>query len=110
MAPSTPPPPSRELFAALTMASTSSAVMSLWTTISRVNPVSGLRRHGELAQPVAPVAADQLLDQLGRVAVRPIAQRDPIAELLTEAVDRGGLVAGSQEHAEDGLDYRRVWR
>src|SRR5437870_3560242 len=48
MAPSTPPPPSSELLAALTMASTSWTVMSPWTTsiiaIAGVHPfISGYR-------------------------------------------------------------------
>jgi hypothetical protein len=35
MAPSTPPPPSNDWFAALTMASTASVVMSAWTSSMR---------------------------------------------------------------------------
>src|SRR5688572_14634255 len=44
MAPSTPPPPSRVLFAALTMASTSSVVMSATVTSSRALPISALAK------------------------------------------------------------------
>src|SRR5262252_7995459 len=39
MAPSTPPPPRRELFAALTMASTLNVVMSATMTSSRAVPI-----------------------------------------------------------------------
>src|SRR3954471_23538283 len=44
MAPSTPPPPSRLRLAALTMASTSSVVMSATRTCSRALPASAVTR------------------------------------------------------------------
>jgi hypothetical protein len=40
MAPSTPPPPSSDVFAALTMASTLKEVMSATMTSSRAEPMS----------------------------------------------------------------------
>src|SRR5262245_44621503 len=73
MAPSTPPPPSSVRLAALTMAATSSVVMSATHTSSRVVPTSALSRGGAvmraiLAQLRAPrthPTALPLLHQLG---------------------------------------------
>src|SRR5690349_7515150 len=50
MAPSTPPPPSREELAALTMASTDCRVMSPWTSVIVVMPVY-TNADGPTAQP-----------------------------------------------------------
>src|SRR5262245_32470644 len=110
IAPSTPPPPSSELLAALTIASVRWRVMSPCSTRIAVTRPALLALERELAQPVAVVVPDQPLEHLGRVVVRPLAQRDPVAELLADALERGRLVAVGEEDPVDRLDDRRLGR
>src|SRR5215468_7999566 len=91
MAPSTPPPPRSPLFAALTMASTSSVVMSAWIT----STIAHLRSGGPgeelpLAHPVRVLT--NLFPQRPRV-------RDP-----SQCRPGGGPVGGDDPDRADALE------
>src|SRR4051812_731808 len=60
MAPSTPPPPRSDVFAALTIASTASVVMSATMTSSRAGPTSTLRIGWDMRQFYHKAALDRM--------------------------------------------------
>src|ERR1700686_2227989 len=94
IAPSTPPPPSSEELAALTMASRSRPVMSA-TTISIV-----AAPHVAVAMEVIAVAAMSRPLRLGlRAQVERAAPAD-VVEMLVEEAPRGAAAAGV-EHAKE---------
>src|SRR5580700_2274488 len=73
MAPSTPPPPSKLPFAALTRASTGSVVMSAMQMSSRVVPISAERMGMVMAYPSRHAPAE---DREGRASPRQFADAE----------------------------------
>src|ERR1035437_1964233 len=97
MAPSTPPPPSSERLAALTIAPTSSVVMSATRISSRVSPISALSNGGAAA-----FMADSLSRPLGAdfgLQIDSAAHAD-VVEMRVEESPRRALPVGAQ-HLEE---------
>src|SRR5436309_9753315 len=98
MAPSTPPPPSKLRFAALTMASTASVVMSATQTSSRAGPMAALTSGAiESGAAMSANLSRPLGLRLGPQIDR--ALHADIVEVLVEKAPRRALAA-DMEHVE----------
>src|SRR5579863_8905629 len=92
MAPSTPPPPSSVRFAALTIASSASVVISATQTISRVEPTSAVRSG--VASGIGVSVSRPLGLRLGAQIHRTLDA--DIVEMLVEKATGGALAAEPQ--------------
>src|SRR5262245_53050981 len=100
IAPSTPPPPSRLVFAALTIASTSSVVMSATQISSRVGPIAAVRRGAlmPLSLPQCRFGYRPLVELFRSLLGRQVdgAPAADVAEMLVEEALRGCLAELAQ--------------
>src|SRR5579872_4071825 len=116
MAPSTPPPPSSERFAALTIASSASVVMSATQTSSRAEPTSaeqsgvtctmrailsrpfGLRLGAQIDRALDADVVEMLVEKAARGALAADAQRFEEVEVGGQFARRVELLAEAVEH------------
>src|SRR5450755_1820855 len=93
MAPSTPPPPKSERFAALTIAATSSVVMSATRISSCVSPISALSSGATFA--LMPAIVSRPLGFDFRLQIDGAAHAD-VVEMRVQETPRRALPIGAQ--------------
>src|SRR5262249_38050085 len=101
IAPSTPPPPSSDSFAALTMASTPSVVMSATRISTSVAPMVAVSSGDAMSRPAG--TALETRERFGRLGdyLRRIERGEPSALLEDASVDHDAVDIGGLRAAHD---------